>query len=47
MEEVFAVMADNNDRVRKLLFRAIEAIPSSRSCSCLDGSGGLEPEPPT
>ncbi len=46
MEEVFAVMADNNDRVRKLLFRAIAAVPSTRSCSCADGSGGLEPDPP-
>ncbi len=47
MEEVFAVMADNNDRVRKLLFRAIDAIPVGRSCSCADGAGGLDPEPPT
>jgi 5'-methylthioadenosine phosphorylase len=47
MEEVFAVMADNNERVRKLLFRAIEAVPTDRSCSCADGSGGLEPDPPS
>jgi 5'-methylthioadenosine phosphorylase len=46
MEEVFAVMADNNDRVRTLLFRAIDAIPSGRGCSCVDGAGGLEPETP-
>jgi 5'-methylthioadenosine phosphorylase len=46
MEEVFAVMADNNDRVRKLLFRAIAAVPSTRTCSCAGGSGGLEPDPP-
>lgn len=47
MEEVFAVMADNNDRVGKLLFRAVDAIPVGRSCSCEDGAGGLTPEPPT
>ena len=47
MEEVFAVMADNNDRVRKLLFRAIDAIPVGRSCACETGAGGLTPEPPT
>jgi len=41
------VMADNNERVRKLLFRAIDAIPSGRKCSCFDGAAGLEPEPPT
>jgi 5'-methylthioadenosine phosphorylase len=46
MDEVFAVMADNNDRVRTLLFRAIEAIPSIRSCACIEGAGGLEPDPP-
>ncbi len=46
MEEVFAVMADNNDRVRRLLFRAIAAIPSHRSCSCAEGSGDQDPDPP-
>jgi len=46
MEEVFAVMADNNDRVRSLLFRAIEALPADRACACAAGSGGLEPDPP-
>jgi 5'-methylthioadenosine phosphorylase len=47
MEEVFAVMADNTDRVRKLLFRAIAAVPSTRTCACAAGSGGLEPDPPS
>jgi hypothetical protein len=46
MDEVFAVMADNNDRVRTLLFRAIDAIPPTRSCQCVDGAGGLEPDTP-
>jgi 5'-methylthioadenosine phosphorylase len=46
MEEVFAVMADNNDRVRQLLFRAIAGIPTPRSCACAEGAGGLEPDPP-
>ncbi|HET9541909.1 MAG TPA: hypothetical protein VFP02_02435, partial [Acidimicrobiales bacterium] len=46
MDEVFAVMADNNDRVRTLLFRAIDAIPSTRSCACIEGAGGLQPDPP-
>lgn len=44
MEEVFAVMASNNDRVRKLLFLAIAAVPAERSCACADGSGGLTPD---
>ena len=46
MDEVFAVMADNNDRVRTLLFRAIDAIPSTRSCACIEGAGGRQPDPP-
>ena len=46
MEEVFAVMADNNERVRQLLFRAIEAVPADRACECALGAGGLEPDPP-
>lgn len=46
MEEVFAVMASNNDRVRQLLFRAIAAVPDDRTCDCRSGSGGLEPDLP-
>jgi 5'-methylthioadenosine phosphorylase len=46
IDEVFAVMADNNDRVRQLLFRAIAAIPADRGCDCGAGAGGLDPEPP-
>jgi 5'-methylthioadenosine phosphorylase len=46
MEEVFAMMASNNERVRSLLFRAIEAVPADRACACAAGAGGLEPDPP-
>lgn len=46
LEEVFAVMADNNDRVRRLLFRAIEAVPAERSCDCATGAAATPPEPP-
>ncbi len=46
MDEVFAVMADNNDRVRKLLHRAIDAVPTDRTCDCASGAGGLEPDLP-
>jgi 5'-methylthioadenosine phosphorylase len=46
IDEVFAVMADNNDRVRQLLFRAIAAVPADRGCDCASGSGGLEPDSP-
>jgi hypothetical protein len=31
---VFAVLADNVDRLRALLERAIPAIPVARSCAC-------------
>jgi 5'-methylthioadenosine phosphorylase len=34
MERVFAVLADNVDRLRALLERAIPAIPVARSCAC-------------
>jgi 5'-methylthioadenosine phosphorylase len=33
-EEVMRVFAANNERLRDLLFRAIEALPSERACSC-------------
>ena len=46
MEEVFAVMGANNEKVRRLLFRAIEAVPADRACDCALGAGGLEPDPP-
>jgi 5'-methylthioadenosine phosphorylase len=46
MDEVFATMASNNERVRALLVRAIEAVPASRGCGCADAAGGLEPDPP-
>ena len=41
MERVFAVLADNVDRLRALLERAIPAIPVARSCSCAAAAGPL------
>jgi 5'-methylthioadenosine phosphorylase len=41
MERVFAVLADNVDRLRALLARAIPAIPVARSCSCAAAAGPL------
>ena len=41
MERVFAVLADNIDRLRALLERAIPAIPVARSCSCAAAAGPL------
>jgi 5'-methylthioadenosine phosphorylase len=34
MEVVFRVLADNVERVRRLLGRAIPAVPDDRSCTC-------------
>jgi 5'-methylthioadenosine phosphorylase len=34
MEEIFRVLEDNLDRLRKLLFRAIPLVPEKRSCAC-------------
>ena len=34
METIFKVSDDNLDRLRRLLFRAIPAIPLERSCGC-------------
>ena len=45
-EEIFAFFEGNVDRVRALLFRAIEAIPTDRACTCGDGPNGIVPEPP-
>ena len=41
MERVFAVLADNVDRLRALLERAIPAIPVERACSCAAAAGPL------
>jgi 5'-methylthioadenosine phosphorylase len=41
-EEVFRVFAENVERLRKLLFDVIEALPAQRDCPCphvLDGIG--------
>ena len=38
METVFAVLDQNLDRVRRLLFAAIPAIPAERSCPCATGA---------
>lgn len=46
-EQVFRFLHDNVDRVRRLLFRALPAVPAERSCGCGDGPNGMEPDPPT
>jgi 5'-methylthioadenosine phosphorylase len=33
-EEVLKVFTENNERLRKLLFALVPAIPSERGCSC-------------
>ncbi|MGZ4716080.1 MAG: S-methyl-5'-thioadenosine phosphorylase [Acidimicrobiales bacterium] len=45
-EEVFAFFDRNVDRVRGLLYRAIQAVPAERACSCADGPNGMVPPPP-
>ena len=45
-DEVFAFFDSNLDRVRGLLFRAIEAVPSERGCTCDAGPNGMVPPPP-
>ena len=37
MEEVFARLADNVDRVRQVLFHAVPAVPAERRCDCHSG----------
>jgi 5'-methylthioadenosine phosphorylase len=44
--EVFGFFDANVDRVRRLLFRAIAAVPAERACGCADGPNGLVPTPP-
>ena len=41
MEQVFAVLIDNVDRLRALLERAVPAIPEARSCACAAAAGPL------
>ena len=45
-EAVFAFLAANVDNVRRLLFRAIPAVPAARGCTCADGPHGVEPDLP-
>ena len=41
MEVVFRVLAENVEKVRRLLSRAVPAIPAERSCSC--GAAAVDP----
>ncbi|HEX9991385.1 MAG TPA: S-methyl-5'-thioadenosine phosphorylase [Acidimicrobiales bacterium] len=45
-EQVFRFLHDNVDRVRRLLFRALPAVPADRSCACADAPNGIDPDPP-
>jgi 5'-methylthioadenosine phosphorylase len=45
-EEVFAFFEQNVDKVRGLLYKAIEAVPVERGCACADGPNGMDPPPP-
>jgi len=45
-DEVFAFFEDNIERVRRLLFRAIDSVPQERSCSCASAAAGTELPPP-
>lgn len=45
-DQVFAFFENNVDRVRGLLFRAIEAVPATRACGCAAGPNGIDPPPP-
>ena len=46
IEEVFAFFEQNVDKVRGLLYKAIEAVPVERGCACADGPNGMDPPPP-
>jgi 5'-methylthioadenosine phosphorylase len=45
-EQVFRFLHDNVDRVRRLLFRALPAVPADRACACADAPNGIDPDPP-
>jgi len=45
-EEVFAFFDRNVDRVRGVLFRAIDTVPTVRACTCAAGPNGMTPPPP-
>ena len=44
-DEVFAFFESNIEQVRRLLFRAIDAVPVERGCSCASAAKGIEPPP--
>jgi 5'-methylthioadenosine phosphorylase len=46
LAQVFEVMADNVERVRKLLERTIGDVPTERSCSCASAPGDVAIVPP-
>jgi purine nucleoside phosphorylase len=45
-EEVFAFFERNVDKVRGLLFRAVDTVPTERACACASGPNGMTPPPP-
>ena len=38
MEGVFRVLAENIERVKAVLLRAIPAVPADAACGCADGA---------
>jgi len=46
LAQVFEVMADNVERVRKLLEQTIADVPIERSCSCAGAAGDVAVVPP-
>lgn len=47
MDDVFSVMAENNDRARALLLDAIRRVQPERGCGCADAPNGLTPDLPS
>ena len=47
MEEVFRVFEANLVRLRGILHDAVTSVPSERTCSCADATGGKVPTPPS
>jgi 5'-methylthioadenosine phosphorylase len=45
-EEVVRVFAENNERLRGLLFEIIPALPSERGCPCSTALSGARTEVP-
>jgi 5'-methylthioadenosine phosphorylase len=46
-EEVMRVFEANIDRLRTILVRALESIPTERACECGNGTGGVSPNLPS